>query len=77
MSRRARSGQWLLRTVLPRVVRGAVAAAVLCLPVAVLAVLVTQHWGPMVDADQRAVIAATNVSREHGLRPACWFAERQ
>lgn len=70
MSRRARTGQWLLRTVLPRVVRGVVAAAVLCLPVAVLAVLVTQHWGPMVEADQRAVVAATNVTREHGLRPA-------
>lgn len=70
MSRRARIGRWLLRTVLPRVARGVVAAAVLCLPVAVLAVLVTRHWGPIVDADQRAVIAATNVTREHGLRPA-------
>lgn len=69
MSRGAPTGQWF-QAILPRLLRGIVAAAVLCLPVAVLAVLVTRHWDPMIDGDQRAVIAATDYTRAHGLEPA-------
>lgn len=49
----------------PRVLRGAVSAAVLCLPVAALAVLVTRHYGPIVRFDEHRVVEATDVTRRH------------
>ena len=55
----------LARAVGPRLLRGVVAAAVLCLPVAVLALLVTRHFAPIVDLDERVVVAATDVTRAH------------
>ena len=55
----------LARAVGPRLLRGAVAAAGLCLPVAVLALLVTRHFAPIVDLDERVVVAATDVTRAH------------
>lgn len=45
--------------------RGALAAAVLCLPVVVLASLVTISWDELIEVDQRAILAATGVTRSH------------
>ena len=64
-SRGSVSVRSLTRAVGPRLLRGVVAAAVLCLPVAVLALLVTRHFAPIVDLDERVVVAATDVTRAH------------
>lgn len=55
----------VLRAVAPRVLRGVVAAAVLCVPALVLGVLVSRHVAPIVDLDQRLVVEATHVTRAH------------
>lgn len=44
---------------------GLLAGAVACLPVGVIAGLVREQVGPLVDLDQRLIVAATDVTREH------------
>lgn len=55
----------LARAVAPRILRGAVAATVLCLPTVVIGVLVTRDLSPIVDLDHRLVRAATDHTRAH------------
>ncbi len=53
------------RALAPRLARSIAAAAVTCLPVGVLAVLVTRSWAPLEQLDAQAIRAATHVTREH------------
>ena len=53
------------RALAPRLARSVVTAAVTCLPVGVLAVLVTRSWGPLERLDAQAIRAATDITREH------------
>jgi len=48
-----------------RVLRGAVAAVLAGLPVALLALLVREKYGPLISFDDNAIRAATDVTRAH------------
>lgn len=58
---------WFTQVVLPRVVRGLVAAVLFSIPVFALALLVREQWHGLVDFDQRVAVRATNFTRSHGL----------
>lgn len=59
------------RAAAPRLGRGLATAVVTCLPVGVLAVIVTRKWGPLVRLDNELIRQATNVTRDDdGLRTA-------
>jgi membrane-associated phospholipid phosphatase len=49
-----------------RLLRGAAAAVLFALPVAVLAFLVRQQFGPLVRADEAVIVAATDLTRSTG-----------
>lgn len=56
-----------------RLARAVVYAVAVAVPLGVLAFLVRSKFGPLVDLDQRVIVAATNVTRAHsGVRS---FAE--
>ncbi len=61
------NGGAFARQVAPRLLRGSAVAAVACLPVGVLSVLVTRGWEPLVRFDERAIRSATDVTRAHPL----------
>ncbi len=61
----------VIAAIAPRLLRGVVTAAVTCLPVGVLAVLVRTKFTPLVEADRSAIVAATDITRANpGLRDA-------
>lgn len=62
-----RERRWsaLARAALPRVARGLATAAVTCLPVGVLAVVVSRGWRPLIQLDNEIIRAATDVTRSH------------
>ena len=54
-----------------RLLRAVMYAVVVAVPLGVLAFLVRSKFGPLVDLDQRVIVAATDVTRSHsGLRSA-------
>ncbi|HEU5038452.1 MAG TPA: phosphatase PAP2 family protein [Nocardioides sp.] len=54
-----------------RLTRAVVYGVVVAVPLGVLAFLVRSKFGPLVDLDQRVIVAATDVTRSHaGLRSA-------
>lgn len=60
-----RAHRRLVRRLAPRIGRGLLAAALTVLPVGILAGIVKNRIGPLVPADRRAVLAATDVTRAH------------
>lgn len=63
----------LARDALPRIGRGLLTAAVTCLPVAVLAVIVTRRWAPAIDLDTELIRQATDVTRRNdALHTVLW-----
>lgn len=70
-----RRARWaaLARGVAPRLGRGLATAVVTCLPVGVLAVIVTRKWAPVIRFDNDVIRRATDVTRAHdGLHAALW-----
>lgn len=66
----------VVRRAAPRVLRGLLAALVLGVPVFVLALLVREQWGGLLEADQRIAVAATDFTRSNGLQDALLFWQR-
>lgn len=62
----SRGARWraLARAAAPRLGRGLATAVVTCLPVGVLAVIVTRKWGPVIDLDNELIRRATDVTRD-------------
>lgn len=63
---RTRGLRWgaLLRAAAPRLGRALATAAVTCLPVGVLAVIVTRKWPPLIALDNELIRLATDVTRD-------------
>lgn len=62
-ARRTWSARTLWRELWPRLARSVVTAAVTCLPVGVVAVLVRSSWEPLLALDRSIIAATTDVTR--------------
>lgn len=70
-----RGDRWraLGRAAGPRLVRGLATAVITCLPVGVLAVIVTRKWSPLITLDNDLIRSATDVTRQHdAFHTALW-----